>query len=119
MLRFGDRLTQATKSESGSVPLVVSLMITLVMFAQTIIYAGAVGSTWLRLKHDSTEASKRAAGLFLMGNDGCQAVSEIPQIQCEFDGVVVQVGIDRNMEFWFLKNRLRASSRVALNFPTP
>ena len=119
MPRFGNKVRQVATEQRGSLPLVVSLMVTLVIMAQVIILTGALGSNWLRLKHEATEAAKRAAGLLLQGQDGCSAVSKSPDIRCDFDGVVVQVAIERNIKFWFLENRLRASSRAALNFPSP
>lgn len=119
MLRFGNGWKRVVQDNRGSLPLVVSLMVTLLIFAQVIIFAGALGANWLRLKHEATEAAKSAAGVFLQGRDGCLAIAASADIRCDFDGQVVQIAIEREIEFWFLENRLLASSRAALNFPSP
>lgn len=119
MQRFGSGVCDLARNEKGSIPLVTSLMVALVLFAQGIIFAAAIGSGWLRLKHEATEASKRAAFAYLQGQDGCLAVTNVRKNSCAFDGQVVQVEIREEIRFWFLKNELMASSRAGLNFPTP
>jgi hypothetical protein len=119
MPQFGNRLRTLFSNETGSIPFTVSLLVALVLMAQSVLASVGVGATWLRTKHEATELAKRAAANYLQGNNGCALPASQSLTSCEFDGTKVQVKIIRPIEFWFVKERMEVSSRVGINFPTP
>lgn len=119
MPQFGNWLRTVGSTETGSIPFTVSLLVSLVLMAQSVFASVGIGATWLRTKHEATELAKQAAAHYLLGNNGCALPALQSLTSCEFDGTKVQVKIIRPIEFWFVKERMEVSSRVGLNFPTP